>query len=262
MGDIKRFLELCGYDPSKGKLNESGKADTHGYVLVGEVPFYPWYDGMEKEKVYVMVSPQKEMKWGEMRHNVIYAENPDGSGKQTDSIPEYAKERMAVYPQHRNDEYGELFLGAEKDDEAINDEHREFLSKLFIRGNNVVLHHNSSATIKDGLIRRGSQNNYSNNSDVGTYFWAGKESGRDPSGYGDYTYYCLISKEDIYDFSTNAERLSLRNAMKKYPYCGQYWQGTDAIVVTTYHETPIWRILDKTNGKWYDSKWKEVKEPF
>ena len=50
--------------------------------------------------------------------------------------------------------------------------------------------------------------------------------------------------------------------MGKYKYAGQYWKKTDKIVVTTFVETPIWCILDKLKGKWYDKDWNEIEKPF
>lgn len=94
------------------------------------------------------------MKWGKEIRNVRYTENSDGSGKQTDLVPYYAKEKQIIYPQHQDDEYGEMFLGKRKDSSLINQEHKEFVSKLFTIGNNVVLHHNSSYVIKDGFVRK------------------------------------------------------------------------------------------------------------
>ena len=64
---------------------------------------------------------------------------------------------------------------------------------------------------------------------------------------------------DLYDFSANSERMTLRNALEKYDYCGQYWQNSDAIVVNIFTPTPIWCILDKSNGKWFDKDWNEIK---
>ena len=74
---------------------------------------------------------------------------------------------------------------------------------------------------------------------------------------------CLIKKGDLYDLETNEERLSLEQAMKKYPYVGQNWQDEEnVIVVNTYQPTPIWCILDKQTGKWYNKEWKEIEKPF
>ena len=122
-------------------------------------------------QVRILLPPQKEIKWGKEIRNVRYTENSDGSGKQTDLVPVYAKEKQIIYPQHQDDEYGEMFLGKRKDNSLINQEHKEFVSKLFTIGNNVVLHHNSSYVIKGGFVKKRKVNGYSNNSDIGIYFW-------------------------------------------------------------------------------------------
>lgn len=259
--EIKRLMEIYQYNPSKGRINERfGDVDTKGWVCVGEIPYSPWAGG--QNKVYIMVNQQKGMKWGQEYRDVRYTENPDGSGKQTDLIPGYAKEKSIIYPQHQDDEYGEMFLGKRKDDSVAKQEHKNFMSKLFVIGNNVVLHHNSSYVIKDGFVKKGTPNGYSNNSDIGIYFWGSRNSGNDPSNVSEYTYYCLIPLNELYDFSTNVERMTLRNALEKYSYCGQYWQNGDAIVVNTFKPTPIWCILDKGNGKWFDKDWNEIEKPF
>ena len=257
---LKRFNELYKYNPQKGILNEGwDDVDTSNYICVGEVPFYPWADG--KDKVYIMVNPQKTMEYGEEINDVRYTENPDGSGKQIDNIPPYGNRFLTIYPEHQNDEFGEMFLGKRKSDDTVKQQHELFLSKLFRRGNKVIIHHNSSYKVTDGVIKKGVQNTWSNNSDIGIYFWGNRSGGKDPSNVGQYTYYCIIPINELYDFDTNEERISLDQALKKYKYAGQTWQHTDSIVVSTLQETPIWCILDKSNGKWYDRNWNEISNP-
>ena len=258
---IGRFRQLFNYKPKKGMRNESfGDVDTSNYICIGEVPYDPWLKNLDK--VYIMVSPHKIMRWGEERFDVRYTENSDGSGLQTSSIPGYVKENAIIYPEHQDDEYGELFLGKKKSDEEIKAESDEFESRLFKKGNNVIIHHNTSYKVEDGVIKRGKQNAWSNNSDIGIYFWGSRNSGKDPSSVGSYTYYCLIERENLYDFHTNVERLSLKQALGKYGYVGQIWQNGDAIVVNTLKSTPIWCILDNKTGKWYDKEWNEIEKPF
>ncbi len=258
---INRFKQLSFYSPKRGLLNEGwNDVDTTGWVCVGEVAYDPWLKGIDK--VYVMVDPQKTMKYGEYVNDIRYTENPDGSGSQTDSIPTYVKREIIVYPEHQDDEFGEMFLGKRKDKEVAKLMHDNFNSKLFKLGNNIVLHHNSSYKLTDGFIKKGKPNGWSNNTDIGIYFWASRSAGRDPSNNSTYTYYCIIPQEQLYDFSTNEERLSLRNAMSKYGYAGQFWKDKESIVVTTLIETPIWCILDKDTGKWYDKDWNEIEKPF
>ncbi len=240
-------------------INES--TNTDGWVCVGEAPgYFPWSG--EGDKTYIMVNPQKEMKGGRMVNNVLYTENPDGSGKQCDYIPSFYRNEIIIYPEHRSDEFGAMFLGKRLDNETIEKLHQKFISKLFVKGNKVIIHHNSSFRITDGMIRKGKANNWSNNTDVGIYFWGSRNSGNDPSNQSLYTYYCLINLKDLYDFSTNEEKLSLPQALRKYPYAGQFWKDGNAICVNTILQTPIWCILDKQTGTWYDKTWKEMEKPF
>lgn len=260
--NIKRIQELYEYNPQKGKLNEGwNDVDTSNYICIGEVPYDPWLDGTKQ--LYIMVSPQKIMKHGREEYDVRYTKNSDGSGSQIENIPTYVKHNAVIYPEHQNDEYGEIFLGKRKDNDLLIQQHKEFESKLFKAGENIILHHNTSFKVNDGFIKKGKPNGWSNNSDKGIYFWGSRTGGKDPSNGGLYTYYCLIKKGDLYDLDTNEERLSLEQAMRKYPYVGQHWQNEDnVIVVNTYLPTPIWCILDTQTGKWYDKEWKEIEKPF
>ena len=260
--DINRFKELLNYNPSKGIINEGwGDLDTTGWVCVGEVAYSPWLNGAEK--VYVMVNPQKTMKYGEEINEIRYTENPDGSGRQTDVIPVYARKKIVIYPEHRNDEFGELFLGKKKDSSTIEQTHNEFVSKLFKNGGNVIIHHNSPYVVRDGIIKKGKANLWSNPTDSGIYFWGSRNGGKDPSNDSSYTYYCIVPQNDIYDFETNEERLTMPQAMEKYPYVGHYWpKDNDVVVIRTNNVTPIWCILDKNKGKWYDKDWNEIEKPF
>lgn len=266
MTDIqKRFRELFNYNPQKGNLNEGwNDVDTTGWICIGEVAYYPWSDETEeKNKTYIMVNPQKRMKWGKEINDVRYTENSDGSGKQLDDIPYFYKKNITIYPEHQDDEYGEMFLGKKKDENVIKQKHEEFLSKLFRINGKVILHHNSSYKLTDGFIKKGKPNVYSNNTDIGIYFWGSRNSGSDASSQSIYTYYCIIDENDLYDFETNVERLkTLRQAVEKHKYVGHYWKNGEAICVNTFNFTPIWCILDKYTGKWYDKEWKEIEKPF
>ena len=263
---IKRFKQLSNYNVKKGIINEGlDDVDASKYICIGEVQnFFPWFDDTGKNKVYIMASPEKIMKYGEMMYDIVYTENNDGTGRQTDSVPTYYKLRNAkIYPEHYDDEYGEMFLGKKKDENTIKEKHNAFMSNLFKIGNKVVIHHSSSYKITDGVIKKGTPNRWSNNSDIGIYFWGSRTSGNDVSGYSKYIYYCLINEHDLYDFETNEERfISLSEAMTKYKYAGQYWLKSNNIVVTTYFQTPIWCVLDKQTGIWYDKDWREIQKPF
>lgn len=258
---IKRFKEISSYDPQKGILNEGfNDVDTSGYICIGEVNYDPWLKGVDK--IYIMVNPQKTMKWGKEINDVRYTENPDGTGAQVDDIPTYAKNKITIYPEHQNDEFGEMFLGKRKSDDEIKQQHQEFLSKLFIVNGKVIIHHNSSYEIENGFVEKGKTNGWSTNNDIGIYFWGSRNAGNDPSNNSTYTYYCIIPINEIYDFETNADRISLDQALEKYKYAGQFWKKSDAVVISTLHPTPIWCILDKQKGKWYDKNWNEIEKPF
>ena len=256
---IKRFKELSLYNPQKGILREWGEVDASNYVCVGEVNYWPWSGN---GKLYVMVSPQKIVKWDEEIYNIVYTQNPDGTGLQDNDIPAYYKRFIEIYPEHQDDEYGEIFLGKRKNKEVVEQQHKNFMSKLFKIDGNIVIHHNSSFVIKDGFVKKGNPNGWSNNTDIGIYFWGSRNAGNDPSNATSYSYYCLIPQEELYDFQTNVDRLTLDQVLKKYKYAGQFWKNSDSIVVSTLQPTPIWCILDKDNGKWYDKNWQEIEKPF
>ena len=263
MDILSRIKAICLYSPSSRMLREGWDKDTEGYVCIGEVRgYFPWSGGDSDSRIYIMASPEKTMIYGEMSYDICYTENEDGTGRQTSSIPAYAKDRITVYPQYRDTEYGEMLLGKRKADDEIDAGHSKFESMLFTYGDNVILHHNSSFRTEDGVIRRGKVNPWSNNSDEGVYFWGSRNSGSDPSGSGRYTYYCLAARDDIYDFDTNEERLTLRQALARHRYVGQRWKYEDCIVINTYTSTPIWCILDRRDGTWYDAGWNEIEKPF
>lgn len=257
MRNLKDIYNKC----SVSLLTESfGDKDTTGWVCIGEVPCWPW--GGKGDKVYIMVNPTKILKYGKYDYDYVFTENNDGSGRQISGLPERELRFVYIYAQYQDNDLGEIFLGKKKDTDVIIQMHKEFYSKLFKLGNIVVLHHNSSDRFTDGVIRKGRQNFYSNNSDIGIYFWGSRHNGNDPSNEGQYIYYCTAQQTDIYDFDTNEDRISLDVALRKYRYAGQTWKNGDAIVVSTLYPTSIWCILDKMDGKWYDKNWNEIKKPF
>ena len=176
--------------------------------------------------------------------------------------PSYAKRDAIIYDEHQDDEFGEIFLGKRKSNKEAEEKHNNFLSKLFKVGDNVIIHHNSSYKITDGVVKKGTPNTWSNSTDIGVYFWGSRNCGKDPSNVGSYTYYCIIPLSDLYDCETNTDRLSVQQAMRKYKYVGQIWNNSDAIAIMTHEQTPIWCILDKQTGKWYDKDWNEISKPF
>lgn len=268
---IKNNMERMEEDTSVGKLKNYiksiqrlsegfGDVDMAGWICIGEIkngsPFGAGGD------IYLMADPQfegMEDRYEFRRLHTKFNTKPDGSGMQTDSIPAYALQSLRIYPDYQDTYFGEVFLGKKKgaDDEQ---KHKKFMARLNHTGNGMVmLMHNSSEEIRDGVIRyTGKHNNYSNNSDVGCYFWGTAKAGSDPSGNSRFTYYCEVEEGTIYDFQTNLERLTLRQAMSQYPYVAQDWNDGQAIVVTANDVTPIAKIQDNSTGKIYDGKWNQL----
>lgn len=132
---------------------------------------------------------------------------------------------------------------------------------------NVVLTHNSSQKIKNGVINRrlGKTNNYSNRSDSGNYFWGGFVVGKDNSNYNDIVYYCLVPQDDVYDMMANEKNYTnVQEALKNEKYIAYNWPSTEgAVVVRTLLSTPISYISfipklrheNEISGL-YDSNWK------
>ena len=97
------------------------------------------------------------------------------------------------------------------------------MSNLNISGDKVILKHDSSVRITNGVIAKGKTNRWSNNSDIGYYFWGSKKIGGDSSNGQTYTYICTVPLSDVYNFETNLERFpSLDQAMQEHKYCAQY----------------------------------------
>lgn len=240
---------------SKTYLLEWPDKDTRGWINIGIVKGYSCFMG--GTDTYLMANPNAKMQPGEDKYrfksnNTAFSPDPEGSTREA-SVPDYYKQRLEIYPEYQDTFWGELFLGRKKDTEEDRAEHEKFMSELNQTGNDVILMHNSPVLIKDGVISGGHpKRHYSNNSDVGIYFWGTSFAGRDPSNGSQYTYYCKVPKDSIYDFETNVDRLTLRQAMSKYPYVAQYWQGGPAIVVTTWKNTPIWKVVDNRNTKRFD----------
>jgi hypothetical protein len=231
--------------------------NASNYINIGKVAYWPFFKKKKERVLYVMISKDMVQKYGNQTYDVRYTENPDGTGLNTDSIPENVKNEMVIYPEYQNTEYGDFLLGARKDKATLEKEHAAFENALSTFNGKIVLRHDSSYVIKDGVIRKGKPNTYSKDSDIGIYFWGSNKVGKDNSNVGAYTYYCLIDRDQLHDYQTNEERLSLIQALQKYPYAGQFWED-GAIVVNTFKETPIWCIYDKQNGKWYDANWNQI----
>lgn len=258
---INKMKLLSEYDP-KTALNE-WRVDCRGWLNIGVIPNgSPFLGSDDNDDMYVMVNPNAE-KIDDMSsfkyRNVVYNTKPDGTGATAD-VPSYKLEDIEIYPEYRDTYYGELFLGRMKGEEDKK-KHEEFMSRLnIVNGGQVLLKHSSSVKITDGYVSYGNKNPWSNNSDIGIYFWGSKRIGRDKSNIGQYTYICTVNMDDIYDFETNLERFpSLKAALKVHPYCAQQWQDeVNVIVVNTLIKTPIKAIRDNSNGTVYNSEWKPI----
>lgn len=238
--------------------------DCRGWLNIGIIK--GWSARMNGKDTYLMVDPNApELEDRSMFRSkyTAWSSKPEGEERDCGAPPTYYLQWLDIYPEYRDTYYGEVFLGKRRDTPEDKQRHDEFLSKLFISGDEVILHHDSSRRITDGVISYGhGMNGYSNNSDVGVYFWGSRQSGSDPSNGSSYTYWCKVPLKEVYDFDVNPDRLTLRQALSKYGYAGQSWRRTpSAICVNTYNNTPIWFITDKQTGKCYNAKWEEIEPP-
>lgn len=264
LNEIRRFNDIINYNPKVGIINEMcGDKDLSGWLCIGEIDDCSVFFRQPENKLYIMVNPNYNGQEFNMSEYVRYCTTNDGTGAQTDDVPRYYLNGSGfkIYPEYIDTKYAEIFLGKRKDDSVAQKMHQDFLSGLYIDGDEVILHHNSSYKVTDGYVRKGEPNRWSNNSDIGIYFWASKNSGRDPSGHGKYTYFCRIPLIDLYDQETNTERTSVRQSMHHHGYVGQKWNYDNAIVVTTYRSTPIWCIRDNSTGQFFNSNWEEIECP-
>lgn len=135
------------------------------------------------------------------------------------------------------------------------------LYPLNIDNGNVVLKHDSGAKITNGVISRplGVQNSYSNNSDVGNYFWGSETTGKDQSNHKKYTYYCFVPLSDVYDMNANPKGYySVKDAADNEKYVAVNWpRNNDAVAVVSKQPTPIDYIVDNNGdeGRVYDAEW-------
>ena len=141
-------------------------------------------------------------------------------------------EEYIIYPKYKNTYWDWLFNGL---NETAEEKHEYLMSQLDIKGDKVILKHLSPYKITDGYVggpgRKG-PNFYSNNSDVGNYFWAGKKIGADPStDSAEYIYYCEVALDEIYDFEYNPKGYeSIREAASNEAYVAAFFGGSVAAV--------------------------------
>lgn len=260
----RKFDFIAKYDATHRngyKLNEGmWDKDMTGWVNVGVIKGGSSI-GIGGD-AYLMVDPNypKTDDFSTFKYRAsAYNTKPDGSGRET-PVSSHKMQNLEIYDQYRDTYYGEVFLGHKKTEED-RQAHERFTEFLDVSGGDVMLKHNSDVRITDGVVKKGKTNNYSNNSDVGVYFWGSKHFGQDPSNNARYTYYCLVDQGSVYDFENDMERFgTLMNVFKKYRYAAQYWQGGPAIVVNSVASTPtpIAYVRDNMTGKVYDADWKEI----
>lgn len=136
-----------------------------------------------------------------------------------------------ILSEYKNTYWDWFFNGL---NETKEEEHEWFLTQLDTIGDKVILKHRSPYKITDGVIggkNKKEPNTWSNNTDIGNYFWGGK-IGEDPSGEGsDYTYYCEVPIKDIYDYKYNPKNYkSLQEAAEEEPYVGVPFGGSIAVI--------------------------------
>lgn len=229
--------------------------DVHDWLNIGIINYWP-YEG--KGFLDIWSNPLN------YKDYVILPHKDNGIGRNEGTlgnIPNYASKDIKIFDEYKDTDYSIPFLGKKKNEDDI-ERHKIFMSKLNLKdGNKVLLQHNSNIIIKDGLLSSGHEKQkYSNNSDLGWYSWGTKNIGKDPSNIGQYTYYALVDIDEIYDFQNDLERINdFRKAAYEKAYVAVYWRGdTDSIAVVSYKPTPILYILDKQNGKKFDSNWNEI----
>lgn len=247
-------------------LNEGYGKNMKGWINIGVIKGYS--NIMDANDTYLMVDPNypqtdnlSDFKYRATGFNT----KPDGSGIDTGSVPSFYMSRLEIYPQYRDTYYGEVFLGKKKTD-IDQKKHEQFMARLDTVGDKVRLKHDSDTKIMNGIVNnsKGKHNPYTNNSDINiTFFWGTPNRGQDPSNGGKYTYFCLVNKDDIYDYTNNMERFpKIQSALSKCKYVAYQWERTpSAIAVTCYGGTPISYVCDNSTGRYYNANWELLKSP-
>lgn len=263
--------------PLINRRNNKIQNDTFSWVRIGECYNKEWsnsamkylttiyfievnentFDELEelKEKSisrYLSAIRETQKDFNVIHNNVIRFVDESGS----EHGANYNEGDFKLYDEYKDSVWGDVLYDYTPKKE---DYHKEFMSNLMKNGNNIILRHNSSNKIEDGIVVSTAQraNNYTPQSDMGyTYFWASKNDGNDISG-GEFTYYCEVPIDYVYDYSSNLEEFGGQDeALGKYPYIAYYWHDEDAIAVKTQRATPISYIRYK--GETYDSEWNRL----
>ena len=278
---LDNFKRLAEYTIHKSDGNtvemNVDNADTKGWKFIGEI-VYGGPDWHKNDRKYILCYPDyteeiiNSLGFSSFISSYLSVNadaNGSDGGKYFYSLFDSRFDKIKLNDEYKNGIFALIFKKylVDDGDEATQNyreqKHQEFMNKLFQVGDNVIMHHNSSAKITDGVIKPGMpKNSYSNNNDWGVYFWASPNSGADQSGAGEYTYYCIVPIEQTYDVENNIENFKTdKEALAKYPYQLKDWKNGQAIACQTSKPTPIWRIRDNHNGKWFDNEWNEVNKP-
>lgn len=252
------YDQMQNYDLSSwvkiGKIGEKeGVEKKYDFTLnkYVEAPFKREYYDYD-----IWANPNNPMEYGIMRGS----SNGVGKVMTIGNLPQWERDNIVIFNEYRNTDFAVPFFGKQVSQDILK-KHEEFMSKFNIQDGKVLLKHNSSVKINDGVLSCGHEkNSYSNNNDIGWYSWASKEVGADPSGNGMFTYYALVDINDVYDYQYDVERVgTLRQAVKTKPYVAMYWgDDTDVIAVTSLKTTPFEYVRNNRDGKFYDSEWNEI----
>lgn len=250
-------------------------ADTKDWTYIGEIIFGGSDCRKDNKRKYLLVYPNytpSDINKGSsfIERNISVNEDPNGSdgGHYFYSDFDSRFDKIKLNDGFKESEYALLFKRYLDDSDNATQKireqkHQEFMSKLFIIGDNIIMHHNSTAKITDGYLRAGMpKRSYSNNNDWGIYMWASKNSGQDQSNTSDYTYYCVVPLEKCYDVHNNVENFKTdKEVLSKYPYMLKDWKNGQAVACQTNKPTRIWRIMQHNPVKWFDDEWNEVETP-
>lgn len=274
---FKHLVEYTVHTDNGISEEQIDGADTNGWLYIGEI-VYGENSWKASDRKYLLCYPDFDENIvnskgysGFIGDYISVNANPNGTdgGKYFYSCFDSRFDKIKLNDEYKNGIFALIFKrnliddGDEATQRYREQKHQEFISKLFQIGDNLILHHNSSTKITDGIIKPGMpRNNYSNSNDWGVYFWASKNEGSDPSGIAEYTYYCIVPIEQTYDVENNIENFKTdKEAIAKYPYQLKDWKNGQAIACQTNKPTPIWRIRNRSNGKWFDNEWQEVEKP-
>lgn len=250
-------------------------ADTKGWIYIGEIAYGGGEWRKENKRKYLLVFPQytqEDINRGKssfIEKNISVNENTDGSdgGHYFYNNFDSRHDKIQLNEIYKNSVFALLFKNYIADSDNATQQlreqkHKEFMSRVNVIGDNVLMHHISDVKITDGYIKSGMpKQNYSNNNDWGVYLWASKNTGIDQSNAGDYRYYCIVPLEECYDVENNVENFKDdKELLAKYPYMLKDWKNGQAVACQTKKATKIWRIYEN-GGKWYDEEWNEVEKP-